>query len=101
MVSLATRSLKSSRIEASAKPRYIANMEQTDILIAGGGYQHGQVIGATNDKAERPTTKPIGPNDLSAIIYHAVGLKPDDTILDLSDRPTHLLPGGSVPTELL
>ena len=71
------------------------------ILLAGGGYQHGQVIGSTNDKAEYPTTRKIGVEDFCAIIYHAMGLKVDDTIVDLSGRPTHLVPGGEVPSELL
>jgi hypothetical protein len=30
-----------------------------------------------------------------------MGLKVDDTIFDLTGRPTHLIPGGEVPFELL
>ncbi|MDP6444671.1 MAG: DUF1501 domain-containing protein [Pirellulaceae bacterium] len=71
------------------------------ILFAGGGYRHGQVIGSTNDKAEHPTSDPVAPVDFCAIIYHALGLKPDHLILDLSNRPTHLLPGGKVPQQML
>ena len=71
------------------------------ILLAGGGYRHGQVIGGTNDKAEYPTSRPIGVEDFCAIVYHAMGLRTDDSIADLSGRPTHLVPGGTVPAELL
>jgi hypothetical protein len=71
------------------------------ILIAGGGYRHGQVIGATNSKAEHPISRKVGVEDFGAIIYHALGLKPDDSIIDLKGRPTHILPGGKVPRELL
>ncbi len=71
------------------------------ILLAGGGYRHGQVIGSTNDKAEYPTSRKIGVEDFCAIVYHAMGLKTDDSIMDLSGRPTHLVPGGEVPPELL
>jgi hypothetical protein len=71
------------------------------ILIAGGGYRHGQVIGTTNAKAEHPTSGDVGVEDFCAIIYHALGLKPTDTIKDHEDRPVHLLPGGRVPEELL
>ncbi len=71
------------------------------LLIAGGGFRHGQIIGSTNSKAEHPTSRPIGPNDLSAMIYHSLGLKPDDTVNDLTGRPVHLLPGGEVPAELV
>ncbi len=71
------------------------------LLLAGGGLRHGQIIGSTNAKAEHPTSRPIGPNDLSATIYHALGLKPDDTVNNLTGRPVHLLPGGEVPAELI
>lgn len=71
------------------------------ILIAGGGYRHGQIVGSTDAKAEFPTSRPIEPADFSAIIYHALGLNRDDTIPDRNGRPVHLLPSGQVPTELL
>jgi len=71
------------------------------ILVAGGGYRHGQVVGSTTSKAEYPETRPIKPEDFCAMIYHAVGLKPDDSIPDRNNRPVHLLPGGEVPRELL
>ncbi|MCA9043304.1 MAG: DUF1501 domain-containing protein [Planctomycetaceae bacterium] len=71
------------------------------ILLAGGGYKHGQVIGSTNDKAEFPTSRAIGVEDFCATIYHALGLSIEDTIVDHSGRPTKLVPGGEVPRELL
>lgn len=71
------------------------------ILLSGGGFRHGQVVGATNSKAEHPISRPIGVEDFCAIFYHAIGLKPDDTIIDHSGRPMHLLPKGEVPRELL
>ena len=71
------------------------------ILIAGGGFKHGQIIGSTNSKAEHPTSRPIKPADFNAIVYHALGLKPDDTIDNLAGRPVHLAPTGVVPPELL
>ena len=71
------------------------------ILFAGGGFRHGQVIGATNSKAEHPITKPVKPADFCAIVYHTLGLRPNDTIDDLNGRPVHLLPGGEVPREML
>ncbi|MCH2611370.1 MAG: DUF1501 domain-containing protein [Pirellulales bacterium] len=71
------------------------------ILIAGGGFRHGQVIGATNSKAEHPIDRPIKPADFNALVYHAVGLKATDAIDDLNGRPTHLFEHGEVPRELL
>lgn len=71
------------------------------ILLAGGGYRHGQVIGSTNAKAEAPTSKPVTVEDFCAIIYQAVGLRTDDTLIDPTGRPVHLVPGGEVPAELV
>jgi uncharacterized protein (DUF1501 family) len=71
------------------------------ILLAGGGYRHGQVIGSTNDKAEHPTSRPVGVEDFCAIVYGSLGLKPDDSVIDHSGRPMHLLPGGTIPPELV
>jgi hypothetical protein len=71
------------------------------LLLAGGGYRHGQVIGSTNSKAEYPTSRKIGVEDFCAIVYHALGLRNDDSIIDHSGRPMHLLPAGEVPRELI
>ena len=71
------------------------------MIVAGGGYRHGQIIGSTNSKAEFPTTRKIGVEDFCAIFYHALGLKATDSIVDPSGRPMHLLPSGEVPRELL
>lgn len=71
------------------------------ILFAGGGFRHGQIIGSTNAHAEHPTSRAIGPNDFSAILYRSLGLQPDDSIKDLTGRPVHLLFGGTVPPEML
>lgn len=71
------------------------------ILLAGGGFRHGQIIGSTNDKAEYPTSRKVGVEDFCAIVYHALGLRIDDTITDLTGRPTHLVPAGEVPPELI
>jgi Protein of unknown function (DUF1501) len=71
------------------------------VLLAGGGYRHGQIIGSTDAKAAFPASRPIGVEDFCAIVYHAIGLVPNDTVVDHSGRPMHLLPQGEVPRELL
>ena len=71
------------------------------VLIAGGGYKHGQIIGSTDAKAAFPKSRPVSVEDFCAIIYHAIGLSPNDTLIDHSGRPMHLLPRGEVPRELL
>jgi Protein of unknown function (DUF1501) len=71
------------------------------ILIAGGGYPGGQIIGKTNKYAEYPTDRLVKPADFNAIVYHSLGLQHNDTIVDRSDRPIHLYPDGEVPREML
>lgn len=71
------------------------------VLVAGAGLRSGLVIGATGPKGEQVTDGAFGPNDFSAIFYHALGLDPATTIPNPSGRPIHLLPGGEVPRGLV
>jgi len=93
--------------EFGRTPRINANAgrdhwpQAQSILFAGGGLNHGQIVGSTNDKAEFPTSRKMGVEDFCATIYHALGLKIDDTVVDHSGRPVHLVPSGKVLRELL
>ena len=71
------------------------------ILVSGGGYRHGQIIGSTDTKAAYPTSRKVGVEDFCAIVYYSLGLSIDETIVAHSGRPQHLVPGGVVPRELL
>mgnify|MGYP003346936273 CR=1 FL=1 len=90
---------RTPRINASAGRDHWPQAQS--ILVAGGGYRHGQVVGSTDSKAEYPTSRPLSPNDFCAIFYHALGISPDTTIRDHSGRPNKLLAGGEMPRELL
>lgn len=70
------------------------------VLVAGAGFRVGQVIGTTDARGERVIDRPFGPNDFSAIFYHALGLDISTTLDNPAGRPIHLLPGGEVPIEL-
>ena len=72
------------------------------IVLAGGGYRHGQMIGKTDSKAAYPTHRPVGPLDLCQIVYNSLDLKPNELTVTLPDgRPIHLLQGGNIPPELV
>ncbi|MGV3720785.1 MAG: DUF1501 domain-containing protein [Actinomycetota bacterium] len=73
------------------------------LMLAGGGFKHGQVIGATDDKAMYPTDNPIGPADMQATLYHHLGISRELTFEDQTGRPQYLLPPdeGKVIKELL
>jgi uncharacterized protein (DUF1501 family) len=62
------------------------------LLLAGGGFRHGQVLGATNEKAEYPVENPIEPADLQATVYHHLGISRELTFEDHTGRPQYVMP---------
>jgi uncharacterized protein (DUF1501 family) len=56
--------------------------EVMSMLLAGGGFRHGQVIGATEKDGGRIKERPVTPGDLAATIYHHMGVPLDTTYLD-------------------
>ncbi len=44
------------------------------IYFAGGGVQGGQVIGASDAMASEPISRPVGPAEIVATIYHSLGM---------------------------
>ncbi len=60
-------------------------------LMAGGGMKTGQVIGATDSKGSEPKVRPLGPQNVLATVYSALGIDPTLTIPDFSGRPLALL----------
>lgn len=70
-------------------------------LLSGGGLKMGQVVGATNSKAEYPTERPLRPQDLLATIYRHLGIDPTQSLVDYSGRPVPILPEGEVIGELV
>jgi hypothetical protein len=60
-------------------------------LFSGGGMPMGQVIGATDARGGRPTTRPYGPQNVLATIYRFLGIDPSMTFPDHSGRPVYLL----------
>jgi len=46
------------------------------VLLAGGGLRMGQVIGATNARAEEPIDRAMDSNCLLATLYHRFGIDP-------------------------
>ena len=61
-------------------------------LIAGGGLRMGQVVGATDPRAENARHRPIHAQRVLATLYHVLGIDPAATTLtDHSGRPQYLL----------
>jgi hypothetical protein len=70
-------------------------------LVAGGGYQVGQVIGESSAKGEIPTDRPIAPTDVLATMYRHLGIDPTQHTVTRQGRPIPLLPDGEPIRELL
>lgn len=61
----------------------------------------GQVVGATNSKAEYPTERPMAPQHLMATIYRHLGIDPRASLVDFFGRPVPLLSEGEPIRELI
>ena len=60
-------------------------------LVSGGGLRMGQVIGATNSKAEYPTQRPYTPQDLLATVYRHLEIDYNQSFADYFGRPVPIL----------
>lgn len=69
------------------------------VLLAGGGIRPGFVYGASDSFAAYPKHNPVTPEDISATIYHALGLSPETQLRDPLNRP-HALALGEPIAEL-
>jgi hypothetical protein len=70
-------------------------------LFAGGGLRMGQVIGATDDRGERPQTRSYTPQNILATLYHVLGIDPTLTFPDHAGRPRNLLDDQEKIVELV
>jgi len=71
------------------------------VLYAGGGLRMGQVIGATNNTAEYPTTRPVTPGCILSTMYHVLGIDFKHVFHDQASRPLPILNEGEPIKELV
>jgi hypothetical protein len=71
------------------------------VLVAGGGFRMGQVIGSTNGKGEEPADRGMDSNCLLATLYHRFGIATEKLYHDRTGRPLPILPHGEPINELL
>ena len=65
-------------------------------LLAGGGVRGGHVHGASDRIGAYPSRDPVRPEDLSATMFHLLGIDPHTEIRDTLNRPLPLSPGSVV-----
>jgi uncharacterized protein (DUF1501 family) len=67
-------------------------------LLAGGGMQTGQVIGATDKIAGEAVSRPVTYGELFATLYHNLGIDVSKTTInDLAGRPQYLVEDQAQP----
>jgi len=71
------------------------------VALGGAGVQGGRVVGLTDARAERPARNPIGPEDLSATMYHLMGIDPNAEFFTPDGRPVKIANSGRIIHDLL
>lgn len=71
------------------------------VLVAGGGLNMGQVIGATSHKGEHPIDRALSPADVLATVYRQLGVDTTRVYHNSAGRPVPILSHGEPITELL
>ncbi len=66
------------------------------ILLSGGGFPMGQVIGATDAQAAYPTERPLDPQDLMATLYRHLGIELTTHFPDDKGRPVAITTGTPI-----
>ncbi len=70
-------------------------------VLAGGGMQTGQVIGATDPDGHEISERPVTVPDLFRTLFHQLGADPDETRLSAAGRPLTAVDGGQLIGELV
>lgn len=70
------------------------------VWLAGAGVPGGQIYGKSDAQAAFPADNPVSPSDLSATMFHLLGVHPHDTFRDREDRP-HSVSHGQVISPVL
>jgi uncharacterized protein (DUF1501 family) len=65
------------------------------VLVAGGGFQGGQIVGSSTEKAEEVKDRPVYPVDLLGSIYQLAGINPHARLPHPLGIEAHVLPAPS------
>jgi hypothetical protein len=87
--------------DASRRPGRDHWPRAMSVLLAGGGLRMGQVVGATNARAEEPSARAMNSNCLLATIYQRFGIDTTHVFHDRAGRPIPILQEGDPIAELI
>lgn len=71
------------------------------VVLAGGGFKRGYAHGSTDVQGMAPATEPCTPDDVSATIFHCLGIDPHSELTTSTGRPIQLFREGRILEKLL
>ena len=71
------------------------------VMMGGGGIAGGRLIGKSDKWASDPAEDPYAPADLSATVYHLLGINPKSEMHTPDGRPVMVTNNGQVIEDLL
>jgi hypothetical protein len=71
------------------------------VLLAGGGFKKGFVLGSTDSQGMQPHTDPCTPDDVAATVFHNLGVNPQHELPTASGRKIRLFREGKVISKIL
>ena len=61
------------------------------LMLSGGDFDMGRIIGESTAKAETPKSDPLGPKDVTATLFAHFGIDPQAQKIDFAGRPRYLV----------
>jgi uncharacterized protein (DUF1501 family) len=71
------------------------------VVLAGGGVRRGYAHGSTDAQGMAPAAEACTPDDVSATIFHCLGIDPHAELATPTGRPVQLFREGKVIEKLL
>lgn len=71
------------------------------VVAAGGGLKAGIAWGSSDERGAEPESNAVSPADLSATLFHRLGIDPTKKLMSPGDRPIDLVRNGRVIEEIL
>jgi hypothetical protein len=70
-------------------------------VLAGGGFKRGYAHGKTDAQGMAPAVDPCTPDDVSATLFHCLGINPHQELMTPTGRPMQLFREGKIVEKLL
>jgi len=71
------------------------------VVLAGGGFKGGQVIGTSNKTGTEPAGRPVQPQELIASLYERMGIDPEGSLPNSSGLDVKVMPGAGRLKEIM